>query len=132
MPIHFSLSFCLLFFMRQRPPILTRTYLLFPYTSLFRSFEMGQTDQRLSILQFSAGDRSLGGSVHAAMHPVVLGADSHAISGDWCGIAMAELGTRAGGIWLFLNGAAGDNNPKIWSGHNNYDAMCSVSSAAAD
>src|SRR3546814_13403599 len=53
-------------------------------------------------------------------------------SGDWCGIAMAELGTRAGGIWLFLNGAAGDNNPKIWSGHNNYDAMCSVARAAAD
>src|SRR3546814_11782575 len=78
---------------------------------------MGHTDQRLSILQFSGGDRSLGGIVHAAMHPVVLGADSHAISGDWCGIAMAELGTRAGGIWLFLNGAAGDNNPKIWSGH---------------
>src|SRR3546814_19892076 len=90
-------------------------------------YEMGHTDQRLSILQFSAGDRSLGGIVHAAMHPVVLGADSHAISGDWCGIAMAELGTRAGGIWLFLNGAAGDNNPKIWSGHNNYDAMCSRS-----
>src|SRR3546814_2177761 len=56
---------------------------------------MGHTDQRLSILQFSAGDRSLGGIVRAAMHPVVLGADSHAISGDWCGIAMAELGTRA-------------------------------------
>src|SRR3546814_19215350 len=54
------------------------------------------------------------------------------MSGDWCGIAIAELGTRAGGIWLFLNGAAGDNNPQIWSGHNNYDAMCSVARAAAD
>src|SRR3546814_14892315 len=32
-------------------------------------YEMGHTDQRLSILQFSAGDRSLGGIVHAAMHP---------------------------------------------------------------
>src|SRR3546814_2367770 len=30
-------------------------------------YEMGHTDQRLSILQFSAGDRSLGGIVHAAM-----------------------------------------------------------------
>src|SRR3546814_16411704 len=32
----------------------------------------------------------------------------------------------------FLNGAAGENNPKRWSGHNNYDAMCSVARAAAD
>src|SRR3546814_15264214 len=69
-------------------------------------YEMGHTDQRLSILQFSAGDRSLGGIVHAAMHPVVLGAASHAISGDWCGIAMAELGTRARWTGLFLNGSA--------------------------
>jgi neutral ceramidase len=95
-------------------------------------YEMGHTDQRLSILRFSVGDRSVGGIVHAAMHPVVLGADSHAISGDWCGIAMSELGVRTGGIWLFLNGAAGDNNPKVWSGQNDYSAMCSVARAAAD
>ncbi len=94
--------------------------------------EQGPTDQRLSVIAFAAGDRDLGGIVHAGMHPVILGADSHVVSGDWCGVATAELGARRGGTWLFLNGAAGDNNPRIWSGNNSYDAMRDVGCAVAD
>src|SRR3546814_18961825 len=52
-------------------------------------YERGHTAHLLSILQFSAGDPSLGGIVKSAMRLVVLRAESHAISRDWCGIAMA-------------------------------------------
>ncbi len=94
--------------------------------------DMGQVDRRMSVLSFAGASGVIGGIVHAGMHPVVLGADSTVVSGDWCGIMMNEMARRHGGIWLFLNGVAGDNNPKLWSGGNSYDTLVACGHRAAD
>ena len=90
----------------------------------------GKVDRRLTTVHFNAGERCLGGFVHAAMHPVLLGSESRAISGDWCGEMVRRLEARHGGIWLFLNGAAGDNNPAKWSG-SSYAEMLRVGRSCA-
>lgn len=92
----------------------------------------GPTDERLTVLGFSDGERMLGAIVHAGMHPVVLGGDSAVISGDWCGAMTSALERKFGGVWLFLNGAAGDNNPKLWSGNNSYAVMSELGARAAE
>lgn len=47
-----------------------------------------------------------------ACHPVVLGSDNHAISADFPGVACAEIERRTGAFALYVNGAAGDINPR--------------------
>lgn len=83
----------------------------------------GPTDQRFTIIRFRAhDDRIIATILHHAVHPVVLGADSLRISGDWCGVACSLVEKQLGCTALFLNGAAGDQNPTIWTGRS-YDEM---------
>jgi len=92
----------------------------------------GPVDRRLAVTAFRRCDGEFVGSiVHGALHPVVLGADSTVVSGDWCGTAMLNLEHRLGGCWLFFNGATGDNNPAVWSGRS-YEVMQRVASDAAE
>jgi neutral ceramidase len=91
----------------------------------------GPVDSQLVVLTVSDYKGLIGGVVHAAMHPVVLDPEIIRISGDWCGQMVRSLEAIHGGIWLFLNGAAGDNNPRVWTG-NSYDTMISLGEAAAE
>ena len=51
-----------------------------------------------------------------ACHPVILGNANHHISADFPGAACAEVERRTGSFALFVNGAAGDINPRITGG----------------
>jgi len=77
----------------------------------------GLVDRRLAVLSFCRSDGvHIANLVHAAAHPVILGADSTVISGDWCGLMTAMIEDHLGGNCLFFNGATGDNNPIAWTG----------------
>lgn len=91
----------------------------------------GEVEDQVTAVTFTNNGRVIGGIIHAAMHPVVLGADSPKISGDWCGEMVRRLNASIGGIWLFLNGCAGDNNPREGSGRT-YDEMVEVGVRAAN
>ncbi len=92
----------------------------------------GPVDRRLTVLSFAApGGAPIARIVHAAMHPVVLGGDSLVVSGDWCGVLTTTLERETGGSWLFLNGAAGDNNPRVWTG-GTYEQVGEVARVVAD
>ena len=51
-----------------------------------------------------------------ACHPVVLGNANHEISADFPGAACAEVERRTESFAVFINGAAGDINPRITGG----------------
>ncbi|MDA0333914.1 MAG: neutral/alkaline non-lysosomal ceramidase N-terminal domain-containing protein [bacterium] len=51
-----------------------------------------------------------------ACHPVVLGNANHEISADFPGAACAQVERRTGSFAVFINGAAGDINPRITGG----------------
>lgn len=50
-----------------------------------------------------------------ACHPVVLGSSNHDISADFPGPACAHIEASGASLAMFLNGAAGDINPRIAS-----------------
>ncbi|MEE2830753.1 MAG: hypothetical protein VYD18_00175 [Candidatus Latescibacterota bacterium] len=51
-----------------------------------------------------------------ACHPVVLGNSNHAISADFPGVACAEVERQSGAFAMYINGAAGDINPRTTDG----------------
>jgi hypothetical protein len=51
-----------------------------------------------------------------ATHPVILGAASTVVSGDWCGAARRFVESQLGGACLVFNGSCGDVNPIEWTG----------------
>lgn len=51
-----------------------------------------------------------------ACHPVVLDNSNHAISADFPGAACAEVEGRTGAFAMYINGAAGDINPRCTGG----------------
>ena len=59
-----------------------------------------------------------------ACHPVVLGSSNHEISADFPGPARRVVEERAGALGIFVNGAAGDINPR--GGHGSFDAVESL------
>lgn len=91
----------------------------------------GLVDRRLVVLSFCCPDGvNIANLVHTAAHPVILGADSTVISGDWCGLMTAMIEEQLGGNCLFLNGATGDNNPIAWTGRE-YSEVINVAREAA-
>lgn len=79
----------------------------------------GPVDQTLTVLRILDEDDTLIGSVlHHATHPVVLGGKSLVISADWPGEACRLVEREVGGTCLFVNGAAGDINPRIGVGRS--------------
>lgn len=112
-------------------PLSTNRRLLSGGTVYREPNPQGPVDDKVVVMTFNSSDRVVCGIVHAAMHPVILGADSLKVSGDWCGEMVRRLASNIGGGWIFLNGCAGDNNPKQWSG-GSYQDMISVGAAAAE
>ncbi|MBI4551224.1 MAG: neutral/alkaline non-lysosomal ceramidase N-terminal domain-containing protein [Candidatus Latescibacteria bacterium] len=78
----------------------------------------GPTDPSVAVLRVETTDgRPLGAVVNYACHPVVLGSDSRLWSADFPAAANAALEQRYGAgydgfLSLFINGAAGDINPR--------------------
>jgi hypothetical protein len=69
-----------------------------------------QADSRLHVLKvFSrASDEIMGGMLHFACHPTVIGPDAGAVSPDFPGALQHELEGDSGSVFLYANGAAGD------------------------
>ena len=59
-----------------------------------------------------------------ACHPVVLPGSNHEISADFPGPARRVVEERTGSLAVFVNGAAGDINPR--GGHGSFDAVESL------
>ncbi len=59
-----------------------------------------------------------------ACHPVVLGSSNHEISAEFPGAACHTVEERTGALAVFVNGAAGDINPR--GGHGSFDAVESL------
>ena len=77
----------------------------------------GPCDHTLSIMALRSAQHDLVAlCLHHATHPVVLGANTTAVSGDWCGRSCVELEKRTGAVCLYLNGASGDVNPAVGVG----------------
>jgi len=73
----------------------------------------GVNDEEVNILQLvnSAG-RSVATLFNFACHPVVLGYESVTVSTDYPGAARETVEQALGGMAVFLNGAAGNINPR--------------------
>ncbi len=72
-------------------------------------------DPTVGILQFVDNkNQVLATLVNYACHPVSLGPQSSLISSDFVGKTRETVEKEWGGICFFLNGAAGDINPRRW------------------
>jgi hypothetical protein len=74
--------------------------------------DWGFTDTELTVLeaQDSSGAQ-IATLVNFAAHPVILGAENHLLSRDFCGYTVDFLETQLGGKGLFFNGVVGDASP---------------------
>jgi hypothetical protein len=74
--------------------------------------DWGFTDTELTVLEAQAKDGSqIATLVNFAAHPVILGAENHQLSRDFCGYVVDFLEEKLGGTGLFFNGAQGDASP---------------------
>lgn len=76
----------------------------------------GDIDHSLDVLSVVGPD---GGRIatllRQATHPVILGAASTLVSGDWCGATRRFVEAQLGGVCLVFNGSCGDVNPHAWT-----------------
>lgn len=76
----------------------------------------GPVDHRVhTVSVVRANGTFIANIMHQGTHPVILGAGSDLVSGDWPGAACRTVEQALGGICLFLNGACGDVNPSLWT-----------------
>lgn len=78
----------------------------------------GPVDRRVGAWLFETLDRQpIAAVCHFGCHPVVLGPGNRYVSAEFPGYTVRELERQLGGdaVGIFLNGAAGDINPSIWS-----------------
>jgi hypothetical protein len=76
----------------------------------------GPVDQQVTVLRIDTVDhKPLASIVHYGIHGTVYTSDNLACSADVTGSVRATLESETGGICLFLQGAAGDVNPR-WRG----------------
>lgn len=69
-------------------------------------------DYQLSVIRVVGEDmKTMATLVNFTCHPVVLGPGNLLISADYPGVFTAEVEKAAGGLCMFLQGAAGDINP---------------------
>jgi hypothetical protein len=74
----------------------------------------GANDQEVCILQFmNTSGVPVVTLFNYACHPVVLGYDSTVVSTDFPGAARETVERALGGMAMFLNGAAGNVNPRL-------------------
>ena len=76
------------------------------------------TDEVMFVLQARAlaDDSLLGAMVAFAAHPVVLDADNHLLSRDFCGYAVDDLELALDAPVLLFNGVQGDVSPRVPEG----------------
>jgi hypothetical protein len=82
----------------------------------------GLRDEEVGILQLAdeSGERKVT-LFNYACHPVTLGYESNYISTDYPGMAREVVESKYGGMSVFMNGAAGDLNPR--EAHNTDPAV---------
>jgi len=75
----------------------------------------GPADREIIVLSVdSLSGKPVARAANFACHGVVLGGDSYVLSGDWPGMAARVIEAHTGGApFLFLNGGAGNVNPKV-------------------
>ena len=81
-----------------------------------REYDGGPIDEKVRVLKFMHGSQVVGFIAHYTVHPVVLGPDSHLITGDLVEEAEDKVvRDYPGAVAVFLQGAAGDINPVVCS-----------------
>jgi len=81
----------------------------------------GPIDEEVGVLRIDTlDDRSLAVLINYACHGTSLGGRNASISGDWMGRMMTVVEDRLGVSPIFLQGAAGDVNPRFVGGLDGY------------
>jgi neutral ceramidase len=92
----------------------------------------GAVDEGVRVVSLrDASGNCIASVINLALHPVLLGVDSRVVSGDWCGATARHVERALGGTCLVLNGACGDNNPRLWT-NVTYEEMASVGDRVAE
>jgi len=71
----------------------------------------GPIDREIILIAVATDSGTVAEVCGFATHGTVMGGDNYLISGDWCGIAAAEV-EGSGGTFLFMNGGAANVNPR--------------------
>lgn len=78
--------------------------------------KMAPLDNSIQFIKFVSEDKIIASIINYACHNVLLGPSSNVVSADLAGEVRANLEAEFGGSCLFIQGAAGDINPKSkWS-----------------
>jgi len=90
-----------------------------------RQGEAAEVDRKVRVISFRdpASGKPLANIINFACHPVVLGHENRLVSADFPGLLCAQLEEDTGAAWLFLNGAAGDINPRVAHSSDPADAQ---------
>ena len=94
----------------------------------------GAIDRSVGLLRVQSEDGiELATLVNTGCHATVLGPDNLLVSADWVGAMRAQVERSAGGLVLFLQGAAGDLNPDYeWGDGDPWEAVGSLGGRVAD
>lgn len=93
------------------------------------------TDTTCHVIEARSGEKRLGFLAFFSCHPVVCCEKTHAIHGDYCGVAMRMLEDEyPGAVGLFLQGALGDVNPCVAheSETDSFSALDQIAARFAD
>ena len=72
----------------------------------------GPIDREIILTSLEGASGKVAEVCSFATHGTVMGGDNYLISGDWCGLAAAELETSSESAFLFMNGGAANINPR--------------------
>ncbi len=79
----------------------------------------GPVDRRVAVLEVrSQTGHALGRLINMQCHATVMGPENLLISADWVGEMRHQVESEFGGFTLFIQGAAGDLNPRINVGND--------------
>jgi neutral ceramidase len=77
----------------------------------------GSIDETVQVVRIDAGERPLAVMVHYACHGTSMGGRNGKVSGEWMGRMQAYLESEFPGVGsIFIQGAAGDVNPRVVGG----------------
>jgi hypothetical protein len=78
---------------------------------------LGTIDEEVGVLRVDTSDGApLAVMVNYACHGTALGGRNATVCGDWIGSAMTTLEDRLGAVPIYIQGAAGDINPRFVGG----------------
>jgi neutral ceramidase len=73
----------------------------------------GPVDRSVTVLRIAREEGTIATLVNFACHAVVIGPARYVISADWVGAMRERAESRVGGLCMFIQGAAGDINPRF-------------------